>query len=118
MPRQPACAARAVDHADAAAATVARYAPGVLRRVAAAAGELRVRPRVHAGEIQPDQAAGCSDFGALTPAESPFAHRNRYFIVKLGARFSLNARGPSLASSERNTSIPILVSSLNASFSC
>ena len=39
-------------------------------------------------------------------------------ILNCGARFSLNASGPSLASSERNTSMPILVSILKASFSC
>ena len=33
--------------------------------------------------------------------------RRRYFIWKLGARFSLNASGPSLASSDRNTGMPI-----------
>jgi hypothetical protein len=44
--------------------------------------------------------------------------RGDYFILKFGGRFSLNASGPSLASSLRNTSMPILVSILKASFSC
>ena len=36
-----------------------------------------------------------------------------YFIWKLGARFSVKARGPSLASSDMNTAMPILASILN-----
>ena len=39
-------------------------------------------------------------------------------ILKFGARFSLNASGPSLASSDTNTWIPIAVSILKASISC
>ncbi|SIM44577.1 Uncharacterised protein [Mycobacteroides abscessus subsp. abscessus] len=38
--------------------------------------------------------------------------------MKLGARFSAKARGPSLASLLVKTPIPTLVSALKASFSC
>ena len=90
------------------------------RRAAAAARELRQRAGSHAGGVH----AGQADRGlSSTPApragiafHADFARdfargmqfrREGYFIWKFGARFSLNASGPSLASSERNTAMPL-----------
>ena len=58
LPGQPARPAGAVDHADAPAAAPPGLAAGVSRRrTAAAAGELRIRPREDAGGVHPDRAA-------------------------------------------------------------